>query len=159
MKKGFTVLITFSDGQIGAVMKHIDALQVKRGRAFIFCCVVTLGKLADIAIRYYSGQLVDNGTGREKFMAVLPGITAIFCCSILARMSETVLKPHTRGLYFPDWRIRSFMPDRSRLTKEISANSARVFPLMSMAFYSLSKERCRFLFLISFRLLSVSSCL
>ena len=83
MKKGFTILITFSDGQIGAVMKHIDALQVKRGRAFIFCCVVTLGKLADIAIRYYSGQLVDNGTGREKFMAVLPGITAICGINLL----------------------------------------------------------------------------
>lgn len=64
-------------------MKHIDALQISRGKAFIFCCVVTAGKLADIVIRYYSGQLVDNGIGREGVMAALFGITAICGINLL----------------------------------------------------------------------------
>lgn len=39
-------------------MKHIDALQVSRGKAFIFCCVVTAGKLADIVIRSQMTPLI-----------------------------------------------------------------------------------------------------
>lgn len=64
-------------------MKHIDALQVSRGKAFLFCCVVTSGKLVDIAIRYYSGQLVDSWAGRGEFMAALLGITAICVINLL----------------------------------------------------------------------------
>lgn len=64
-------------------MKYVDSWKASREKGLALCCAVTLGKVADIIIRNYSGRLVDNGISRGEFMAVMPQIAAVCGISLL----------------------------------------------------------------------------
>jgi len=64
-------------------MKQIDSLRVSRRKGTALCLTVTSAKTVDILIRYYSGRLVDNGTGQNGFTAALLGITVICGVNLL----------------------------------------------------------------------------
>lgn len=64
-------------------MRYVDSWKVSKGKGLALCCAVTLGKVADIAIRNYSGRLVDNCIGRGEFMEALPRIIMICGASLL----------------------------------------------------------------------------
>lgn len=54
----------------------------------MLCCIVISGKTVDIIIRWFSGQLVDNGVCRETFLAALPLILAVCGIHLLLHFLE-----------------------------------------------------------------------
>ncbi len=64
-------------------MKQMESFRVSGGKGVALCCIATAGKAVDVIIRYYSGRLVDNGIGRDTFMAALAGIIAICGINLL----------------------------------------------------------------------------